>query len=344
MLPHRGGGGETYIRMLEPLPGYEHRRFYLSSGRRPANALASLPIRWPQLAACLRQTDLVHSHGDAASVIVLPLLRARPAVMTTHGLNLVRRLGGARQAVMARGLAAVAASCHAVICTSVSERDELAPIVRNSDLHKLRVILNGIDPPNLMDESEREAVRSELGIAPSTILGLFVGQLEPNKAPLIAAAAAIRVRAAGSPFVLAIVGDGPQAGQLHDLASDALRILGYRSDVQRLLSAADVFVHPSEREGMSFALLEAMGHALPVVAASGAGTPEVVGDAGVLFETGDEPGLAATLMRLSADPALRASLGEKARMRAEQQFSAADSRAATEAIYEQSLWGSHRTS
>ena len=77
VLPHRGGGAESYIDMLERAPGFVHERFYLSSGRTPAEALASVPFRWPRLAARLRAVDLVHCHGDAASTISLPLLAVR---------------------------------------------------------------------------------------------------------------------------------------------------------------------------------------------------------------------------------------------------------------------------
>ncbi len=102
VLPHPGGGAETYIGMLERLPGFTHQRFYLSSGRSPARALTSIPARWPRLAARVRATDLVHTHGDVASTIALPLVRERPAVVTTHGLHLVRRAQGPAHPVMSR--------------------------------------------------------------------------------------------------------------------------------------------------------------------------------------------------------------------------------------------------
>ncbi len=337
VLPHAGGGAETYLDMLEPMPGFTHERFYLSRDRTPRGALASVPVRWPRLAARLRRADLLHTHGDVATVLALPLLRARPAVMTTHGLHLLRRTAGPQHTALSRALAAAVGAARAVICTSGAERDDLVAVVHSADRPKLTVIFNGIDPPAAPGPHSGPSLRDELGIGAETVLGLFVGQLEPRKAPLTAARAATRARAAGAPFVLAVAGEGPQAASLQALAGDAVKPLGFRSDLERLLSGADVFVAPSEREGMSLAVLAAMAHGLAVVASDGPGNPETVGDTALLFPTGDETALAAAITRLSADPALRRSLGASARSRALDTFGAERFLAATEAVYLRAL-------
>ena len=55
-------------------------------------------------------------------------------------------------------------------------------------------------------------------------------------------------------------------------------MLGHRTDVGRLMNAADIFVFPSHFEGTPFAMLEAMAHGLPVVAASFGGAEEILED------------------------------------------------------------------
>lgn len=337
VLPHPGGGAETYIDLLERIQGYNHERMYLSAGRRPHEAIGSLPTRWPRIAASARGAELIHCHGDIAGVLGLPLLRYRPAVLTTHGLHLIRRIRNPGRMVMNAATATVVASCRSVICTSASERDELAMVTHSRDLAKLRVIHNGIDPPAAANQSQRASTRAAMGIGPDVVLGLFVGALEARKAPLLAASAARDTHAAGVPFVLAVAGDGPQACQLQALEGDAVKVLGHRSDVPRLLAAADVFVQPSEREGMSFALLEAMAHGVAVIAADIAGNTEAVGDAGVCFRPGERQALTAAMVRLSSDRGLRASLGATAREKALGEFSAAACIAATEAVYEDAV-------
>jgi glycosyltransferase involved in cell wall biosynthesis len=88
----------------------------------------------------------------------------------------------------------------------------------------------------------------------------------------------------------------------------------------QLLAAADAFVMPSEREGLSLALLEAMGRGLPVVVSDGVGNPETVGDAGIVVPLGDTAALAGQLHRLAQDPAARSRFGDAARRRVASAF------------------------
>lgn len=332
VLPHPGGGGETYIDLLERMPNVTHERCYLSAGRSPASAAVSVPSRWAKLARRLPEADLVHVHGDAAAIITSPLLGRRPSIVTTHGLHLWRRSTGRRRMLVGRLLAAALQRVRAVICTSESERAELEELVPRQ-VEKLRVILNGVDLPAPAGTEERTAARSELGVEPGTVVGLFVGQLESRKAPLLAARAAARVHEHGEPFVLLVAGDGPESDALRALAGTAVRPLGYRNDVARLLRASDIFVQPSEREGLSFGLLEAIACGLPVVAADGPGNPEAVGDAGVLIPAGDEDALVEALAALCQDAERRAALARAARDRARSVFSVKRFVAESHALY-----------
>ena len=81
-----------------------------------------------------------------------------------------------------------------------------------------------------------------------------------------------------------------------------------------------MFVFPSEREGSPTVVQEAMSAGLAVVAADAAGTPEVVGDAGILVSPKDPAGIANALVRLSEDPALVRELSERARERVRTEF------------------------
>ena len=135
--------------------------------------------------------------------------------------------------------------------------------------------------------------------------------------------------AAGAPVVLLVAGDGPQAAEVRARAGDGVRALGQRDDVPALLAAADVLVMPSEREGLSFAVLEAMGAGLALVVSDGAGNPEAVGDAGIVVAVGDIDGLAAALATLATDHAQVQRLGAAARRRVLTELTAESLRAAS---------------
>jgi glycosyltransferase involved in cell wall biosynthesis len=84
----------------------------------------------------------------------------------------------------------------------------------------------------------------------------------------------------GGEATLRIAGDGPERGRLVAVAADlgctdAVELLGFRSDLPALLAEADVFVLPSRMEGFGLALVESMAAGVPVVATRVGGVPEV---------------------------------------------------------------------
>jgi glycosyltransferase involved in cell wall biosynthesis len=102
-----------------------------------------------------------------------------------------------------------------------------------------------------------------------------------------------------------------------------VHFLGHRDDVPEILAALDVLVHvPSAPEPFGRVVAEAMAVGKPVVAARAGGLPEIVEHevTGLLVPPGDPSACAAAVLRLLADPALRARLGTAGRRRAEERF------------------------
>ncbi len=133
-------------------------------------------------------------------------------------------------------------------------------------------------------------------------------QLIPRKRlhELLAAVALVRREHPG--VKAAIAGRGPLMDELVEEAgrlgvADAVDFLGFVSDVERLYHQARVFVLPSQREGLSIAMTEAMASGLPVVVTDIGEARDVVvpGENGFLFEVGDVEALAGHLSRLLAD-------------------------------------------
>ncbi|MDP9285541.1 MAG: glycosyltransferase [Actinomycetota bacterium] len=149
--------------------------------------------------------------------------------------------------------------------------------------------------------------------------------------------AAQEVRGSGVPLVLLVVGDGPMRQHVEDLSgvstNGAVRILGFLSDVRRILVAADFFVLSSLREGLSFSLLEAMALGLPAVVSDAAANAEAVGDSGIVVPYGDVDRFAGAFRRLM-DEFERATLGRRARERVEDHFRAEDMVRRTRDVYD----------
>lgn len=168
----------------------------------------------------------------------------------------------------------------------------------------MQFIYNGIALPTLangthaMRSALRQAVREELGIPGNTQLLLTVGRLAPQKGytDLLALLPAILAEHPNTRFVWA--GAGEQQQELRDrlraMSLDhAVLMLGHRTDLPRLLQAADLFVFPTRFEGHPFALLEAMAYGLPIVTTDASSIPEIMEHRihGLLCPTGDRNAL-----------------------------------------------------
>lgn len=116
---------------------------------------------------------------------------------------------------------------------------------------------------------------------------------------------------------------GPTEQLIADLAlGDRVRFVSGISDdeLAELAASAEIAVVPSLYEGFSLPAVEHMASGTPLVASRTGALPEVVGDAAVLVEPGDEQELAAAIRRLQESPAERAALSERALMRVRERF------------------------
>ena len=124
----------------------------------------------------------------------------------------------------------------------------------------------------------------------------------------------------------------------------AIHLLGRRSDMPEVLSAFDVFVLPSQSEGMSNAILEAMAMELPVVVTAVGGAPEVVeeGVSGFLVDYPDSATMAARLSALLGDRERSREVGVAARARVVSRYSSAGMVRQIEDLYAKLLNGKTR--
>ncbi len=334
VLPHRGGGGQTYVEQLASMKGFEFDRVELTRRRNPLE----LPVGLARVIQAARSHDLVHVHGDAAALACLPALGMRPTVITLHGSHLLRRSTGTRGRLVREGSRRAFARAAAVIAVSESEL-AFARSIAPAAAERITLVHNGVADAAQVTDAERQSTREALGVEPDSRVALFVGELSERKQPVQFAEAVARARVEQPRIVGALAGDGPLRGRLEPLAGDGLRVLGERRDVTALLAAADAFVLPSLWEGLSYALLEAMSLGRAVVVSDGPGNPDAAGDAGLVFPAGDVGALASSLARLAREPELARSLGEAAAARARERFSLTGMIDATAEVYERALSG-----
>jgi glycosyltransferase involved in cell wall biosynthesis len=335
VIPHAGGGGETYIRQLETMEGFRFDRLALTRHRRPHETPGGL-IR---LARALPEHDLMHVHGDSAGLVCRPVIGRRPGVITLNGLHLLRRSGGARGSAVRRGLRGVFEHLDTVIAVSESELADARALAPRA---QIELIHNGVPEQGEPSEAERVEMRERLGLGPTAIVALFAGELTERKQPIQFAEAVSAARATNPEIVGLVLGEGPLRDRLDVMKGEGLRPLGHRSDYSELVAAADVVVLPSLWEGLAYAALDGMALGRAMLVSDGPGNPDAVGDAGLVFPAGDVRAMAASLVRLTAEPELRESLGRTARDRARERFTVPGMTRATAEVYRRALGKAER--
>jgi len=173
---------------------------------------------------------------------------------------------------------------------------------------------------------ERRNLRARLGIPEDRVVCAFVGRLTPQKDPDLLLEAWAMGRRPDAHLVL--VGDGPLRSRLEARVTSGpnpgrVTFAGATADVAPYLRAADLLVLPSQAEGMSNVILEAMACGLPVVATDVPGNREMLGEegrAGLLVPAGHPAPLAEAIETVVASATLRREIGSAARAVVEKRF------------------------
>lgn len=192
---------------------------------------------------------------------------------------------------------------------------------------KLRLIYNGIDIAPGMDRSE---ARRALGLEDDSLVGVMVANLIPYKGhhDLIEGLALVAKQLPAGWRVLLAGRDEGLRPELEALTAERgitenLLFLGERSDVPRLLAAADFALLTSHEEGFSNVVLEGMAASLPMIVTGVGGNAEAVldGETGFVMPPSNPKAIGEAVLRLAHDRNLRKSLGDAGRKRVADHFS-----------------------
>lgn len=174
----------------------------------------------------------------------------------------------------------------------------------------------GEDKETDEDRAEiRHRVRAELGISETDFVMVSVGELNENKNHIQI------LRMLTQPFEFSlkyiICGVGGLQEQLMEFVKknhleSQVIFTGYRSDIDDILAASDLFVFPSLREGLSVAVMEAMRAGLPVVANKIRGNVDLIeeGKGGMLLENGTITEYREAILRLREAPSQLHDMGQ----------------------------------
>ncbi|TMF81331.1 MAG: glycosyltransferase family 4 protein [Chloroflexi bacterium] len=289
------------------------------------------------------RVDVYHSLG-----FFLPLRWPGPKVVTIHDLNMymnwrswMRPRTLTSWADLALETPLAAASSDRIVTDSEFSKAAICRLLR---VTQEKVVVVPLAPDDFFDQApsvgDLAAARKLTGVGEFV---LSVGVLAPQKnlQTVIRAFAASGINARGARLLLAGSDRAGYANTLRAVAresgvEDGVLMPGFvsREILRALYHEALCVVLASHGEGFGLPLVEAMACGAPVIAANRQSLPEVVGDAGVLFEPSDVDALASALRRMHEEPGFRSELSERGRRR-RAQFSWRAAAEATAAIYEE---------
>jgi len=336
--------------------GGENQLWLLAKGllARGQKVLVVAPPKSPLLERCIHSAipvKAIRFRGDMDPLGTLRLInllrRERPQVLHLHDGHAVlpgqfagrlfsrtklRVVAHRRTVFELKGKWKYAGRVDRVIAISDAVREKL--VAAGIDDNCIRVVYSGLNFHETPSSAEVDAFREKHALPARACLIGHAAALTKEKrhADMIQALALVNEKLKGGqrPAVhLALAGKGDQEEALRHLSrerglSDNVHFLGFLDDLRPLWASSFMTVHASEAEGLCTALIEAQAAGLPAVITQAGGMVEVVkeGETGVSVPVGDVPGLSREIFNLVEKADRGATMGESARHRMRQLFSA----------------------
>ncbi|HHV61375.1 MAG TPA: glycosyltransferase family 4 protein [Firmicutes bacterium] len=266
--------------------------------------------------------DLIHVHTPVAAFLVRLAARNMnvPVLYTVHGFHFYKGaplknhlIYGTMERLAARWTAGLIA-----INREDLEAARRLGFIEGRNLFFVRGVGVDLDyyGPDNTDNTRDNKIDIGFEICPGSPIVLCVGEFTPNKNQALLIDAWKYVIAEVPRAKLLFAGQGECEGQLKERVSGnglsgSVHFLGYRTDIPKLLSLANVVTQVSKREGLPRSIMEAMAAGKPTVATSVRGNCDLVRDGvnGFLVPLGDPKSLAKALIRLLVDKDLAQRMG-----------------------------------
>jgi glycosyltransferase involved in cell wall biosynthesis len=278
--------------------------------------------------------ELLAAHSSKAGILGRLAGRSLrvPVVFTVHGWAFTPGVPALRAAVYRQVERVVGPLASKIITVSEFDR-QLGLAARITGENRMVTVHNGM--PDVSG-----SLRADPGRSPVRLVMVARFGAQKDHPTLFRALAGLQSHA----WELDLIGEGPRLAEIKSLAADLglggrVRFLGQRTDVDRILSNAQVSLLATNWEGFPLSILESMRAGLPVVATAVGGIGESVRDEanGFLVPRGDVERLRDRVERLLKSPELRVRMGAEGRARFEQDFTLAQSVDRTLAVYEDVL-------
>jgi len=213
--------------------------------------------------------------------------------------------------------------------TLMATGHQVADVMKQASGRDVFVLAGVVDLNKFSPTSQKDAIRSELGLPKDDIILLFVGHLEKNKGIFELVDVFEKIHDCVPNLKLFFCGDGIHSRELREYINDRkmqhhIKTVGVvvPDKVSAWMQASDIFVLPTHHEGMPNVVMEAMACGLPVVSTSVGGLPASVGDCDgvILVQPRNCDEIKDSLLKLVRDGELRSRMAGVSRQWAEDHF------------------------
>lgn len=273
-----------------------------------------------------RGIEVIHTHFPRENCVAIIAKRFYPKISVINTSHLVFTTGFAWRVINR----VFSPADKAVLCVC---SEQLKTLKSNGVMpERLRVVHNGIPPVDVdaLKNQYRDEIRKEFSLSSDDPVLITLARFTESKGldVLIRAMALLHEKVPQAKLIIA--GKGEDFDKVRSMIlqydlEETVLTPGFRDDSQALLAASDIYVNTSRSgEALSFAIIESMALGLVPVISDAGGNPDIVDKSsswGYSFASEDYESLGKILIDLVSDPNRIKSIGEKAKNRADSEFS-----------------------
>lgn len=273
------------------------------------------------------QVDVIHMHWTKdlpVAVMAKMLSKRKPKLVQTRNMTMTRFKDDFYHRFLYAHMDMILPVTHQVA-------EQIRQFIPEKVRPKVEVLYMGSDKPVILDETQMQAYKEEIGVTPGEFVIGMVGRIEEVKGQYLLIEAVERLKQEGVKVKVFFVGHAMEESYQEELQmmvidkalSEQVVFLGFTKDPHRFMQACDALVLATECETFGLVLIEAMQVGTAVIATDQCGPLEIIEHekSGLLFKAKDSDDLAVKIKRLTDDSSFCTSLAENGKQVAETKFS-----------------------
>ena len=269
--------------------------------------------------------EIVHAHWTKdllVAVLAKKFSTCKPSIVQTRNMTMTRFKDDFYHRWLYKNISLMLPVTYQV-------KEQLERFIPAQIRPKIEVLYMGADMPVMIDEQQKQALRTQYGLDDTFTVGI-VGRIEEGKGQNLVIAAVKKLLKQGLHVRALIVGHAMKEEYLQELQKqvaeenlqDKIIFTGFTTQAQQLMQLLDCLVLATKKETFGLVLIEAMAAGVAVIGTNNAGPLEIIDDneTGLLFEKGSSNDLAEKIKLLVEDESFRKKLAESGKMKAHEVF------------------------